>query len=169
MEKKAVAAAPSHTAAAAAAAPACDDEPDGCIGCILPSILGDSGPAEKMLGHPPWTRPQQGVDVGLRVNNSLVGPEGRAAKSDELVPFIPAVGKQVKWYTCGPTVYVFITVEEKKNLGFVLYFIQYDKYCDPSPSPLFGTAFVLTTACSRAPSSNPFSGPHSNTPTRLQL
>lgn len=135
VEKKAVAAAPSHTAAAAAAAPACDDEPDGCIGCILPSILGDSGPAEKMLGHPPWTRPQQGVDVGLRVNNSLVGPEGRAAKSDELVPFIPAVGKQVKWYTCGPTVYVFITVEKKKS-GFVLYFIQYDKYCDPSPSPL---------------------------------
>lgn len=125
VEKKAVAAAPSHTAAAAAAAaPACDDEPDGCIGCILPSILGDSGPAEKMLGHPPWTRPQQGVDVGLRVNNSLVGPEGRAAKSDELVPFIPAVGKQVKWYTCGPTVYVFITVEKKKIL--VLFSILYN-------------------------------------------
>lgn len=43
--------------------------------------------------------------MGLRVNNSLCGPEGRAAKLDELVPFRPAKGRLVRWYTCGPTVY----------------------------------------------------------------
>ena len=34
-----------------------------------------------------------------------MGATGRSAKSDELVPFRPAKGRTVKWYTCGPTVY----------------------------------------------------------------
>jgi cysteinyl-tRNA synthetase len=73
----------------------------------LPEALADVDPATAVsaLGHPPWYPPTGGIDMGLRVNNSLCGPEGRAAKSDELVPFRPAKGRTVKWYTCGPTVY----------------------------------------------------------------
>ena len=47
---------------------------------------------------------QDGTDLGLKVNNSLTGPAG-AAKRGDLTPFVPAKGKKVLWYTCGPTVY----------------------------------------------------------------
>jgi len=48
--------------------------------------------------HPPWYPSQGGVDVGLRVHNTLTD------QSDP-VPFVPGRGRRVLWYTCGPTVY----------------------------------------------------------------
>ena len=48
MEKKAVSASPAPAAGADDCA-AADAEVDGCIGCILPSILGESGPASLLL------------------------------------------------------------------------------------------------------------------------
>eukprot|EP00300_Choanocystis_sp_HF-7_P023975 c25368_g1_i1.p1 GENE.c25368_g1_i1~~c25368_g1_i1.p1 ORF type:complete len:912 (-),score=266.71 c25368_g1_i1:40-2775(-) len=56
--------------------------------------------------HPPWYRPANGVDVGLRVHNTLTEPQrkGRPLPSD-LEPFVPGNGRRVLWYTCGPTVY----------------------------------------------------------------
>merc|ERR1719473_2247634 len=47
-------------------------------------------------GHPAWFIPENGVDVGLKVNNSL---------TDTKEPFIPKQGRKVTWYVCGPTVY----------------------------------------------------------------
>eukprot|EP01047_Picozoa_sp_COSAG01_P072580 COSAG01_NODE_11580_length_1900_cov_3.825097_1_plen_182_part_00 len=46
--------------------------------------------------HPPWYPAISGVDMGLRVHNTL---------TETLVPFVPASGRRVLWYTCGPTVY----------------------------------------------------------------
>ena len=37
-----------------------------------------------------------GVDTGLMVHNTL---------TETMVPFVPANGRRVLWYTCGPTVY----------------------------------------------------------------
>eukprot|EP00299_Pterocystis_sp_00344_P019187 c9546_g1_i2.p1 GENE.c9546_g1_i2~~c9546_g1_i2.p1 ORF type:complete len:879 (+),score=259.52 c9546_g1_i2:47-2683(+) len=60
----------------------------------------------KKNNHPPWYQPQNGVDVGLRVNNTLTGGQRKGKSSkDELDPFIPGNGRRVLWYTCGPTVY----------------------------------------------------------------
>jgi hypothetical protein len=48
--------------------------------------------------HPSWAEPVEkgGLFKGLMVNNSLTGT---------MVPFRPAHGNHVLWYTCGPTVY----------------------------------------------------------------
>ena len=46
--------------------------------------------------HPPWYPAETGVDMGLAVHNTL---------TDTVVPFVPANGRRVLWYTCGPTVY----------------------------------------------------------------
>ena len=48
-------------------------------------------------GHPPWTPPTTGEDLGLYISNSLTG----CTKEK----FIPMNGRQVKMYLCGPTVY----------------------------------------------------------------
>eukprot|EP00298_Acanthocystis_sp_HF-20_P015975 c21337_g2_i1.p1 GENE.c21337_g2_i1~~c21337_g2_i1.p1 ORF type:complete len:1000 (-),score=490.61 c21337_g2_i1:49-3048(-) len=52
--------------------------------------------------HPPWFKPKNGVDLGLLVHNTLTEASGG---KQELEPFIPANGRRVLWYTCGPTVY----------------------------------------------------------------
>eukprot|EP00041_Stephanoeca_diplocostata_P037013 m.1379713 g.1379713 ORF g.1379713 m.1379713 type:complete len:311 (+) comp24967_c0_seq5:65-997(+) len=72
-------------------------------GVSLPENIG--GVADAMLpakSNAPWHQPTGGVDVGLRVNNTLTSSSG---KKESLVPFVPAKGKKVLWYTCGPTVY----------------------------------------------------------------
>eukprot|EP00039_Didymoeca_costata_P009443 m.125010 g.125010 ORF g.125010 m.125010 type:complete len:859 (+) comp14484_c0_seq6:31-2607(+) len=71
----------------------------------IPDALKQSLDPKVYLNHPPWAQPTGGFDMGLKVNNSLTCPEGRAVKQSELVPFVPAHGKKVLWYTCGPTVY----------------------------------------------------------------
>jgi len=60
---------------------------------------GCCGFASKIVerdGHPAWLQPTKGKDVGLRAFNSLTG---------EKEPFIPIEDKEIRWYTCGPTVY----------------------------------------------------------------
>jgi len=53
--------------------------------------------AVERSGRASWLQPRDGHDVGLKVANSLTGGEKE--------PFKPLVGKTVRWYTCGPTVY----------------------------------------------------------------
>jgi len=66
----------------------CQPVGDGCRFC--PPVRRGDQPA----WHPPA---QEGAFVsGLRVNNSLT-------RTKEL--FVPASGRRVRWYTCGPTVY----------------------------------------------------------------
>lgn len=58
----------------------------------LPQDLAGGEP-QLYLNHPPWTQPIGGEFMGLKVNNSLTGPEGRASEIKELVDFVPAHGK----------------------------------------------------------------------------
>lgn len=62
------------------------------------NILGDVklGAGVVKDNHPMWFPPTQGMDVGLKVLNTLTG---------NMEPFVPGNGRRVLWYTCGPTVY----------------------------------------------------------------
>eukprot|EP00462_Mataza_sp_D1_P012013 CAMPEP_0175165548 /NCGR_PEP_ID=MMETSP0087-20121206/27151_1 /TAXON_ID=136419 /ORGANISM="Unknown Unknown, Strain D1" /LENGTH=410 /DNA_ID=CAMNT_0016454945 /DNA_START=16 /DNA_END=1245 /DNA_ORIENTATION=- len=62
------------------------------------NILGDVklGAGVTKSPHPEWYPPTEGVDMGLKVLNTLTG---------QLEPFRPGNGRRVLWYTCGPTVY----------------------------------------------------------------
>ena len=51
-------------------------------------------------GHPKWYPPTGEYRTGLKVHNTLTSTTG-----DTLTEFIPAKGRKVMWYTCGPTVY----------------------------------------------------------------
>ncbi len=77
----------------------------GAEGKVCPcNLFGDLSFGEPVISkkekteHPPWYPSQAGVDVGLRVHNTLTD------QSDP-IPFIPGRGRRVLWYTCGPTVY----------------------------------------------------------------
>jgi len=88
--------------------PALDEPPPnapGAEGMVCPcNLFGSLSYGEPIISkkdkteHPPWYPSQAGVDVGLRVHNTLTD------QSDP-VPFIPGRGRRVLWYTCGPTVY----------------------------------------------------------------
>jgi hypothetical protein len=58
-----------------------------------PSAMSSPAASAKAT-HPEWHGPHGVSDIHVR--NSL---------TSTLVPFIPAHGKYVGWYTCGPTVY----------------------------------------------------------------
>jgi len=78
-------------------------EEGGCGGGMCcHNVLGKVNLAagEERGGHPQWYPTTEGVDTGLRVHNSLTSTNG-----ETLDKFIPASGKKVMWYTCGPTVY----------------------------------------------------------------
>ena len=51
-------------------------------------------------GHPRWYEPNGAYRTGLKVHNTLTNTTG-----DELQESIPANGRKVLWYTCGPAVY----------------------------------------------------------------
>lgn len=74
------------------------------------SILTTADPKKK-LEQPPWVQPTGGVDVGLKVFNSL---------TSKLEPFIPQEGRVVRWYICGPTVY------DSAHLGHAMTYITFD-------------------------------------------
>ena len=57
---------------------------------------GCCGPPVLRNGHPKWSPPTSGEDLGLKINNSLTSQSEK---------FIPMNGRQVKMYLCGPTVY----------------------------------------------------------------
>ena len=70
-----------------------------------PAAAAASSPAaaagdEKSSRFPPWLGPHG--ESNLKVRNSLVHDPKIAQQK---VPFIPAKGNFVGWYTCGPTVY----------------------------------------------------------------
>ncbi|PIK48564.1 putative cysteine--tRNA ligase, cytoplasmic isoform X3 [Apostichopus japonicus] len=61
--------------------------------------------------QPPWTAPDGCNEPKLRLYNSLT-------RSKEV--FIPQNGKQVKWYSCGPTVY------DSSHMGHARSYISFD-------------------------------------------
>ena len=63
--------------------------------------------------HPEWLPPSpaHGVDLGLKVRNSLTGT---------IEPFVPADGRRVRWYTCGPTVY------DHSHMGHARAYLTFD-------------------------------------------
>eukprot|EP00758_Cryptobia_borreli_P018187 Tbor_TRINITY_DN655_c0_g1::TRINITY_DN655_c0_g1_i1::g.1619::m.1619/K01883/CARS, cysS; cysteinyl-tRNA synthetase len=62
--------------------------------------------------HPLWFPPTGGsADVGLKVFNSL---------TETLEPFTPRKGRQVTWYTCGPTVY------DHSHMGHARAYLTFD-------------------------------------------
>eukprot|EP00941_MAST-03F_sp_MAST-3F-sp1_P006481 g6481.t1 len=71
---------------------------NGLNGCVVCNMFGQIqlGAPMKCGKHPDWYCPTLGEDRGLKVLNTLVNKK---------VPFIPASGRKVLWYTCGPTVY----------------------------------------------------------------
>jgi len=62
--------------------------------------------------QPPWHKPQGTPLAALKVNNSL--------NKKQLEDFIPAKGKLIKWYTCGPTVY------DNSHLGHARNYLTFD-------------------------------------------
>ena len=72
-------------------------------GPCMRNVLGEVklGPGEKTgIDGTTWYPPVNGIETGLRVHNSLTSPNG-----EKLDTFVPAIGRKVMWYTCGPTVY----------------------------------------------------------------
>ncbi|KAJ3125327.1 hypothetical protein HK100_010866 [Physocladia obscura] len=64
------------------------------------------------ISQPEWIKPIQPDPVPvLKVNNTMTHSK---------TEFIPASGKQVNWYTCGPTVY------DKSHLGHARNYISFD-------------------------------------------
>lgn len=61
--------------------------------------------------QPEWHVPQGTYRTGLVVSNSMT------SRKDE---FVPAEGKQVKWYICGPTVY------DSSHLGHARTYLSFD-------------------------------------------
>ena len=63
--------------------------------------------------HPEWLPPSPapGVNLGLMVRNSLTGA---------IEPFVPADGRRVRWYTCGPTVY------DHSHMGHARAYLTFD-------------------------------------------
>ncbi|KAI9351300.1 tRNA synthetases class I (C) catalytic domain-containing protein [Obelidium mucronatum] len=66
--------------------------------------------ASSSVAQPEWHKPQADAPV-LKMNNSMTHTK---------TEFIPAKGKQVNWYTCGPTVY------DKSHLGHARNYITFD-------------------------------------------
>ncbi|KAI8834116.1 tRNA synthetases class I (C) catalytic domain-containing protein [Chytridium lagenaria] len=65
-----------------------------------------------VVAQPEWLKPASNSDrVVLKVNNSMTHSK---------TEFIPANGKNVKWYTCGPTVY------DASHLGHARTYISFD-------------------------------------------
>merc|ERR1719171_3037205 len=62
--------------------------------------------------QPAWTPPEGSFRTGLRVANSLA--LGR------LVEFVPARGREVSFYVCGPTVY------DSSHLGHARNYVSFD-------------------------------------------
>ena len=62
-------------------------------------------------GQPVWQAPDGSVDVGLKLFNSLT----RKKES-----FIPQQGREVLWYSCGPTVY------DDSHMGHARSYISFD-------------------------------------------
>lgn len=61
--------------------------------------------------QPPWQPPIGGVDVGLKLYNSLTRKKE---------PFVPLKGRDVLWYSCGPTVY------DSSHMGHARAYISLD-------------------------------------------
>eukprot|EP00038_Savillea_parva_P001693 m.106523 g.106523 ORF g.106523 m.106523 type:complete len:899 (+) comp10591_c1_seq1:83-2779(+) len=90
-------------------------------GPSLPQALGDHvGPPITCRGGATWHVPTGGTDVGLVVNNTLTAGAGGKKGADAYVPFVPASGRKVKWYTCGPTVY------DSAHLGHARAYLTFD-------------------------------------------
>jgi cysteinyl-tRNA synthetase len=53
-----------------------------------------------------WVAPEGGLRTGLKLQNSL---------SSSKAEFIPANGRRVLWYICGPTVYDYSHVGHARN------------------------------------------------------
>ncbi|KAJ3016415.1 UNVERIFIED_CONTAM: hypothetical protein HDU68_012226 [Siphonaria sp. JEL0065] len=66
--------------------------------------------ASASVSQPEWHKPHNDAPV-LKMNNSMTHTK---------TEFIPANGKQVNWYTCGPTVY------DKSHLGHARNYITFD-------------------------------------------
>lgn len=81
---------------------AASNSSDLLVPCPCHSFFGDINFCPPTVApnskHPSWAAPVEngGEFKGLLVNNSLTGT---------LMPFRPAHGNHVLWYTCGPTVY----------------------------------------------------------------
>ena len=58
-----------------------------------------------------WIKPKEGVNVGLKLYNSITG---------NLEEFIPKNGNNVGWYICGPTVY------DSSHLGHARNYVIFD-------------------------------------------
>jgi cysteinyl-tRNA synthetase len=65
----------------------------------------------KRDNHPKWYPPTNSDGVGLMVRNSL---------TETMEPFAPRNGRQVKWYTCGPTVY------DASHMGHARAYLTFD-------------------------------------------
>ncbi|KAJ3213783.1 hypothetical protein HDU67_002440 [Dinochytrium kinnereticum] len=64
------------------------------------------------VAQPEWIKPGPGPErMALKVNNSMTHSK---------TEFVPANGKNVKWYTCGPTVY------DASHLGHARTYIAFD-------------------------------------------
>jgi len=62
--------------------------------------------------QPPWFKPEGTHVTGLKVNNSLCNKQHQE--------FVPAKGKLIRWYTCGPTVY------DCSHLGHARNYLTFD-------------------------------------------
>lgn len=65
----------------------------------------------KRDNHPKWYPPTNVDGTGLMIKNSL---------TETLEPFAPRNGRQVKWYTCGPTVY------DASHMGHARAYLTFD-------------------------------------------
>lgn len=68
---------------------------------------------KKKRPQPAWSVPTGSFQTGLKVANSLALEAG-------LVPFVPAQGRRVGWYICGPTTY------DSSHLGHARNYVTFD-------------------------------------------
>jgi cysteinyl-tRNA synthetase len=79
-----------------------------------PQVAGLAAAPVKRPRHPVWYQPEAAASVpaeGLKLLNSL---------TEQLEPFAPVEGRNVKWYTCGPTVY------DMSHMGHARAYLTFD-------------------------------------------